>query len=293
MTDEKSIEDLMGRLKEWVTQEPHIPKDMDDKLLRRFLHCSYYDIEKAQNVIESFSSLRATSPELFNDRDPLSKQIQNTLKIVNLARIKASGNRLLWLSQINDPGLRNFDHLQLIRLFLLVMDAWILDEEGLVDADVIIIDAKDISLRMLTKMNISVARKMAKYQEEAMPIRLKQMHVYNSPTYMDKIFSVMKQFLKHDISDMIHFHLPNSDTLYKHVSRDELPSDFGGILPSMKEQTEKILEVTYKHRESLLNDSLWKAPEKKSNKTAKKLTSSVLGLQSLRQQKKLLSALFQ
>ncbi|KAI8434334.1 hypothetical protein MSG28_012405 [Choristoneura fumiferana] len=45
------------------------------------------------------------------------------------------------------------------------MDAWILDEEGLVDADVIIIDAKDISLRMLTKMNISVTRKMAKYQE--------------------------------------------------------------------------------------------------------------------------------
>lgn len=83
----------------------------------------------------------------------------------NLGRIKASGNRLIWLSQINDPGLRNFDHLQLMRLMLVVMDAWILDEENLADADLIVMDAKDISLRMLTKMNLSVARKMAKYQE--------------------------------------------------------------------------------------------------------------------------------
>lgn len=41
------------------------------------------------------------------------------------------------------------------------------------------------------------------------------------------IFILIQLFLHHSLSQ-IHFHLPNSDTLYDHVTRDVLPSDIGG-----------------------------------------------------------------
>ncbi|KAI8434331.1 hypothetical protein MSG28_012403 [Choristoneura fumiferana] len=278
MTEAKSPEELqkdLEQLKGWVAQQPHMPKDMDDKLLRRFLHSCYYDMGKAQKAMETFSSLRASSPELFKNRDPLSAETQHFLKIINIGHVKASGNRDLWLWQLNDPGLEKFDYLQDARLFFLTSDAWLLEADHLADCDIVVLDTKDITLRILTKLNISVARKLGKYQEEAMPIRLKQIHIYNAPGFIDKIFSVMKQFLHKDMAEMIHFHLPNSDTLYKYISKDDLPSDFGGNLPSMSEHMERVLKVLYKHRETLLNDNLWTAPEKKSKKKSKNASAVV------------------
>ncbi|XP_063627171.1 alpha-tocopherol transfer protein-like [Cydia splendana] len=285
MGEPKDLDKLLIELKEWVAAQPHVPKDMDDKLLRRFLHSCYYDMEKAQKAIESFTSLRASTPELFVKRDPMSPQVQNALKIVNLGQVKAPGNRNLFIWQLNDPGLENYDYLQDARMFFLSTDAWLLEEENLEEHDIAILDVKDITLKILTKINLSLAKKLSKYQEEAMPIRLKQVHVVNAPPFIDKVFSIMKQFMNRDMSEMIHFHVPKSDTLFKYFSRDELPKDFGGNLESLEYYNNRLHNVLLKHREILSKDDLWRAPEKKSKKSKgskKELVADVPEVDSFR-----------
>lgn len=72
----------------------------------------------------------------------------------------------MFIWQLNDPGLENYDYAQDARLFFLTTDAWLLaDDDRLEDGDIVIMDVKDISLKFLTKFNISIAKKISKYQE--------------------------------------------------------------------------------------------------------------------------------
>lgn len=67
--------------------------------------------------------------------------------------------------QINDPGLENYDYTLDAKLFFLTTDARFLDSDVYHDADLVLMDVKDLTLRFLTKMNVSVARRLSKYQE--------------------------------------------------------------------------------------------------------------------------------
>ncbi|CAH0674614.1 unnamed protein product [Chilo suppressalis] len=270
MAENKSpeeIEQQMAQFKTWVNSQPHLPKDLEDKLIRRFLHSCYYNFEQAKSAAELFCTIRASIPELLNDRDPLSPQFQKTFKIVNLAQIRISGNRNLWIWQLNDPGLELFDYIQDVRLFFLSMDAWLLNEEHLEDADLVLLDVKDISLKFITKFNVSIARKLAKYQEDALPIRLKQIHLVNAPPFIDKIFGLMKPFLKQEVTDMVHFHSPKSDSLYKYFDKDDLPDDYGGTRGTMDDHMQHVMDVIISKRDILMKNNLWKAEKKNKNKS--------------------------
>ncbi|KAG7300224.1 hypothetical protein JYU34_015787 [Plutella xylostella] len=295
--DPEEVQRQLAELKQWVAGQPQLPNDLGDNLLTRFLHSCYYDLERAKTAINLFCTIRLNSPELLNNRDPESEKIQKTLKIVNLAQLKISGNRNLWIWQLNDPGLERYDYVQDARLFFLSTDAWLLNETHLEDADVVLMDVKDISLKFLAKFNVSVARKLSKYQEEAMPIRLKQIHLVNAPPFIDKIHALMKPFMKQAHIDMvdgheierlstfslhlktdtgpglnssIHFHSPKSETLFNFIDKEELPDEYGGTGGKMADHMKRVLEVIHQKREFLIKDNLWKAIDlKKSGKESK------------------------
>ncbi|KAJ2949510.1 hypothetical protein O0L34_g15432 [Tuta absoluta] len=268
----EEMKQLVQQMREWLNTQPHLPKDVDDRVLERFIHSCYFDLEKAQTAADLFFTIRGSAGELVTNRDPLSPAMQKALKIVKLGQIKISGNRQLWIWQLNDPGLDNYDYLQDAKVFFLSTDAWLLNNEEFSEADVVLMDVKDISLKFITKFNVSVAKKMSKYQEDAMPIRLKQIHIVNAPPFIDKLYGLMKPFLKHEITEMIHFHGPKSDTLHQYLSKEDLPSDYGGTLPDMVEQNKRTTEIIMKFRDELNQDNLWRAT--KIDKKGKKNGSS-------------------
>ncbi|KOB64642.1 hypothetical protein OBRU01_23914 [Operophtera brumata] len=176
---------------------------LDDKLVVRFLHSNYYNLEKAKSTAELFFSLRAAAPELLTNRDPRSPNLQKVLKIINLAHYTTADNRNLWIWQLNDPGMEAYDYLEDARLFFLSTDAWLLQNDNLQAEDIVILDVKDISLRFLTKFNVSIAKKLSKYQEA--------IHIVNSPPIIDKLYAIMKPFMKQDMTSMVSaLYLPNS-----------------------------------------------------------------------------------
>ncbi|XP_026321246.1 alpha-tocopherol transfer protein-like isoform X1 [Hyposmocoma kahamanoa] len=273
---------LVDTMRQWTNSQPHLPKDASDGLLLRFLHSCYYDLEKAKTAAELFFTIRGSSPDLLSNRDPESPAIKKTFSIINRAQLHISGNRNLWIWQLNDPGLDNYDYLQDAKIFILTTDAWLLEDSTLQEADIILMDAKDISLKMLTKFNMSVGRRISRYQEDAMPIRLKEIHLVNVPSIMDKLFAVMKPLMKQEITDMIHFHTSTSSTLFQYLSKEDLPEDFGGTNGKMADHTKDALDLVIKHREKL-NSDLWMAVGKKSkNKKEKEKSAEVTtGFRSL------------
>nr|XP_026493159.1 alpha-tocopherol transfer protein-like [Vanessa tameamea] len=250
-------------LKEWINRQPHLPKNLGNNLLLRFAHSCYYDLEKTKKTVDMFFTVRGACSDLVTNRDPQSAHMQKVMKIINLSQYGISGNRWLWIWQLNDPGLENYDYISDVKFFFLSTDSNFLVSDNLPEEDIVMMDVKDITLRLLTKINISVARRLAKYQEEAMPIRLKQIHVVNAPPFIDKIYGALKPFIKKEITEMIHFHPPKSDTLYKYLSKDDLPSNYGGTRPSMAELKEEVIENIARNRDALLDETLWRLVDKK------------------------------
>lgn len=82
-----------------------------------------------------------------------------------MAHYEISGKRNVWFWQLNDPGLEQYDYIQDARMFFMTCDAWILSNDELAEEDIVVMDAKDISLKFISKFNMSVARKLSKYQE--------------------------------------------------------------------------------------------------------------------------------
>ncbi|XP_046966735.1 alpha-tocopherol transfer protein-like [Vanessa cardui] len=250
-------------LKEWINRQPHLPKNLGNNLLLRFAHSCYYDLEKTKKTVDTFFTVRGACSDLVTNRDPQSAQMQKIIKIINLSQYGISGNRWLWIWQLNDPGLENYDYISDVKFFFLSTDSNFLVSNNLPEEDIVMMDVKDITLRFLTKINLSVARRLAKYQEEAMPIRLKQIHVVNAPPFIDKIYGALKPFMKKEITEMIHFHPPKSDTLYKYLSKDDLPSNYGGTRPAMVELKEEVMENIARNRDALLDETLWRIVDKK------------------------------
>lgn len=82
-----------------------------------------------------------------------------------MAQYQIAGDKNIWFWQLNDPGLEHYDYVQDARLFFMSCDAWMLANDFLAEEDIVVMDVKDITLKFITKFNISVARKLSKYQE--------------------------------------------------------------------------------------------------------------------------------
>lgn len=60
-----------------------------------------------------------------------------------------------------------------------------------------------------------------------MPVRLKGLHYLNTVSFMDKILSLMRPFMKKELMDVLELH-STLDSFSKNVYPDQLPNEYGG-----------------------------------------------------------------
>lgn len=71
------------------------------------------------------------------------------------------------------------------------------------DGEIPIFDMHGYSLRHLTKTVLSSLRVYMKFVQEAHPVRLKEIHVLNCPSYLDKVLMVVKPFIKSEVFKLV------------------------------------------------------------------------------------------
>lgn len=64
--------------------------------------------------------------------------------------------------------------------------------------------------------------------QEAMFVRLKEFHFINAPSFMDKLMSMFKPFMKENMLQIVHSHQVGSNTLNEYLPISALPKDAGG-----------------------------------------------------------------
>lgn len=116
------------------------------------------------------------------------------------------------------------------------------------DGEIPIYDAKNFGYKHLTKIVLSSLRIFMKFTQEALPIRIKQIHVINCSPTMDRAMTLIRPMIFSKVVKLIHFHKPGSDTLFKYIPKDIMPEEYGGNAGPIEELRKYWMDKVDQHR---------------------------------------------
>lgn len=121
-------------------------------------------------------------------------------------------------------------------------------ENKLADGEILIYDLNGLSPKHLAKLGFSSLRGFFRYMTEAHPMRIKQIHLINSSSLLDKIVMLIYPFIGANAMKIMHFHSPNSTTLYDFLPREILPVEIGGTDENFHSVKQNWIKRTKEHR---------------------------------------------
>jgi len=129
---------------------------------------------------------------------------------------------------------RFYMHVLFLKLVLMIGDVRLREESHGVAGDVYILDASVIMPTHFTKLTPTLVKKFLICVQEAYPVKLKEVHVVNISPIVDTVINFVKPVLKEKIRNRIFLH-SDLKTLYEHVPREMLPTEYGGDAGSMQD----------------------------------------------------------
>ncbi|VVD02069.1 unnamed protein product [Leptidea sinapis] len=239
-------------LKDWLSKQPHLPHDVEDIILRRFYLSCRKNVDRAKRTIDLFFTIRANAPDLFCNRDPCSPGIRGVFEVTDMLPLpnNTPENYKVFIYRLNNPDMSLFDFVNAVKTFFMLIDTRLSEVEDIPSGEIPIFDAANVTLKFIGKVNLSVLRKYMMYTQEAVPVRLKQVHVINAPSYIGKIFALCKPFLKSEVSKL-------------DVPKDIFPEEYGGNAGTIEQiKRHWIKRMEAKRDWFLKNDERWAVNEK-------------------------------
>ncbi|KAL4712922.1 hypothetical protein ACJJTC_011992 [Scirpophaga incertulas] len=77
----------------------------------------------------------------------------------------------------------------------------------------------------------SSSKRLLTFLQDAMPCRLKEVHVVRQPMAFNIVWNLFKPFIREKLRNRLIFHGSKMPSLHKYIPASHLPADFGGELP--------------------------------------------------------------
>ncbi|CAK1589967.1 unnamed protein product [Parnassius mnemosyne] len=267
-------------LRQWtqkLDKSKYVPKDLTNKQLLLFYNACYGDIDKTKTCIEKYYGFRRSSPEFFDGRVINSEELKPSVEALEFSFLpekSCEGYDLIYHRlYYTEPSKYHFE--SGVKLLFMTVDAC-LHKRGPQPGYIFLFDMRGVKIGHITRVGLSSLRKFFQYVQEAMPVRMKAIHVFNTEPVLDKLLLLVKPFMEKKFFDMIKFHHKNEDLekFYETVvPRSALPPDHGGTLPDMQTlhkkciQQLRALEPYFRAEEEQRINAL---PDKKRDKAMEK-----------------------
>ncbi|XP_041971963.1 alpha-tocopherol transfer protein-like [Aricia agestis] len=264
----EGYESELQEIREWMKTQPHLPY-ISDEYLYLFMHSNFFKVKETKDTIESYFTLRANTPDLFTNRDPLLPKNKTILDITHMVALPkpTAENYNLLLYRLADTDYSKLNFADAVRVFCMFNDVK-LSEDGLSDGYVVIFDMKGCSLGHLTRLTLPALRAFMHYIQNAHPCRLRKIHVVNTVSFINQVMCIVKPLIYSNLINLLNF---SSEGPASVVDLELLPEDYGGPQPSVKqlhEEQRRNMENNY--REWLTESEMFKVDEKKRVKKPSK-----------------------
>jgi len=253
----------VGKLKQWIKEQPHLPQKNVDIFVLRFLVSCNYSVQLAKDLIDLFFTMRSRTPDLFTKRQFDDPFVQDSIEIIELFILP----NIIRNNQVYFVGLKSDDvdkfHLQAaMKTFTMYDDVQLFTNEAEYEGDIYICDVGNITVKHFPKLSLVLIKKMADYIQEVRPVQLKEVHLVNAPSYIDKLLMILKPFIKAEVLKLITVH-STMDTLHKFVPKEVLPKEYGGTNGSIYEYKKEWDIKTQKSKFIIEDENYWKVIEDK------------------------------
>lgn len=231
---EKAKADLSD-IRKWLATKQHYPQNVPDDLLLIFLHSCYYIEAKTIRAIEAYFKIKSNTPEFFNNRSVVNSDIDSITKNIKIFPLpgRTKEGYVVISSMLNDDDYSQFNLESAVKLLFMVIDLCLKDQKT-IPGFLFSFNMTGMGLGHLTKCSISTVRKYFNYIQEAMPVRLKGIHIVNVNSVMSHIMSLIRPFTYKEHMDQIHLYRTSEvEKMYEHIPLEMLPKDFGGESPSV------------------------------------------------------------
>jgi retinaldehyde-binding protein 1 len=207
----------------------------DDKTLVIFLRPTHFYPESAIKLMRRIAEFKLDYVKILKDlvpEDEKSSFVDNNVVNV-LTNLDQDGRRVL---VVNCGGVWNTKKVtadSLFRIFYLVHVAALVEESTQVRGVVVIMDFDGLGLSQVRSLTPSFSKRLLTFIQDAMPIRMKQVHIINEPTIFKMVWALFKPFIREKLGSRMFLHGKDRESLHKHMNPEFLPANYGGKLPAI------------------------------------------------------------
>ncbi|XP_063906752.1 alpha-tocopherol transfer protein-like isoform X4 [Zophobas morio] len=229
-------------IKEWLRKEPHLPDTWDDTLLMNFLRSCNFSLEKTKKRLDKYFTVKAVVPEFFSDCDITRPELQRIVNAIEIATMPGMTpeSRRVHIARIASNDFENVDYNDCAKIIFMLGDIRLKVDNLGSAGEVYVLEGENFMLKYLVKLSPIFAKKFLVCATDALPIKVKEVHIVNPPFFIDSIIAFIKPFLKEKILKRIHFH-KDVTTLHEYIPKGLLPEEYGGTAGKLKLHWDKYL----------------------------------------------------
>ncbi|KAB0791344.1 hypothetical protein PPYR_03144 [Photinus pyralis] len=231
--------DDVKSLQGWIQKQPHLPP-LSDLQLAIFLHSCYWSMEQTKCAIEKFLTYRGAWSDFFANRNPNDPTVRShmAVSLCTFLPNPTPENHKIFFYKLMNTDLDRFSAREEFKLIDMCITLELM-QKGTSDGCVLVFNMKDATVGHVLKIDITTARRIMLYVQEALPVRLSGIHVITMAGVVKLFMPLIMPFLKKELASLLHFH-DSYESLCKFLPREVLPADVGGEGPTTKELYENM-----------------------------------------------------
>uniref|UniRef100_A0A182MQ23 CRAL-TRIO domain-containing protein n=1 Tax=Anopheles culicifacies TaxID=139723 RepID=A0A182MQ23_9DIPT len=226
-------EQSLGQLRDWIVKHPSIKRCRTDaRFLLRFLRTKKYSFINASTMLERYLSCRVVHPHWFKRLDIEDQQMCELVEAGFLYPVleKDARGRTVIFGDAGtlDPKVYTVGHG--CRMHMLVGETLYDDASVQCAGFVLVYDLSGITMGMLGLVTLNDIRDLATYLNNAVPMRIQELHFVNTPSLALKIANYTLALMNEKLRNRIMCHRSWED-LHKKVDKRLMPQEYGGAIP--------------------------------------------------------------
>ncbi|XP_063976355.1 clavesin-1 [Diachasmimorpha longicaudata] len=231
---EENVKNGIEALRKLLEEDKSMYFRTDDEFLTIFLRpCKYYP-ESAYALMQRISDFKVKNAALLDNLLPMDERAALFDNVVNVMKGRDhKGRRVLIVNagKTWDPSKVNAD--SMFRIFYLVHETAVLEPETQVRGVVVIMDFEGLAMKQVMGLTPSFSMRLLSFIQDAMPLRLKEVHIVKQPFLFDLVWRMFKPFIREKLRKRMYFHGTKMNSLHTHMAPSHLPKNYGGELPEI------------------------------------------------------------
>ncbi|EGI67810.1 Alpha-tocopherol transfer protein-like protein [Acromyrmex echinatior] len=232
---EENVKTGIETLKKYIEEDKTIYFSTDNDFLMIFLRpCKFYP-ESAFELMKRVADFKVKHAALLHNLIPEDeKNVFLDHNVVNIFKHRDHKNRRIMLvncGKLWDPSKVSSD--QIFRIFYLTHELAMCEPETQIFGSVVIMDFDGLSMKQITGMTPSFSMKLLSFIQDAMPLRLKEIHFVKQPFLFKMVWQMFKPFVREKLRNRMFFHGSKMSSFHAHIPPSHLPKNYDGELPEI------------------------------------------------------------